>query len=179
MMLQLKGKRVLLRRPLEADFEEFARQAEASVGFHKGLVAPPREQNSFGEYIEKGQSKTNEHFLICDRGDKTILGAINLSQIFYGSFECAYLGYYLFKDYSGKGFMSEALNLVLEFAFDELGLHRLEANIQPWNKNSIRLVERTGFKKEGFSEKYLRIEGKWRDHERWAIIREDFAKTND
>jgi [ribosomal protein S5]-alanine N-acetyltransferase len=72
--------------------------------------------------------------------------------------------------------MTEGLALVLRHAFRSLGLHRLEANIQPGNHPSRRLVRGLGFRKEGFSPRYLKIGGHWRDHERWAIIREAWAR---
>lgn len=72
--------------------------------------------------------------------------------------------------------ITAALQLVLRHAFDTLRLHRLEANIQPGNKASIALVRRAGFTREGFSRRYLKINGHWRDHERWAILREDWLE---
>ncbi len=69
--------------------------------------------------------------------------------------------------------MTDAMKTLLGFAFGELGLHRAEANIQPNNRSSIELVKRCGFTKEGYSRKYLMIDDEWRDHERWAILRED------
>ena len=92
-----------------------------------------------------------------------------------GSLRSGYLGYYAFSGCEGRGLMSERLQLVVAQAFGPLGLHRLEANIQPGNTASLRLVERVGFVKEGFSEKYLHINGEWRDHERWAITSEKFV----
>jgi ribosomal-protein-alanine N-acetyltransferase len=102
------------------------------------------------------------------------VGSINLSQIFLGSFRNAYLGYYVGAQYSGQGYMTEAFQLMLRYAFDKLKLHRLEANIQPQNVASIALVKRAGFVREGYSRRYLKISGRWRDHERWAIIVEDW-----
>ena len=74
-----------------------------------------------------------------------------------------------FAPFASQGYMTEALGLVVRYAFRGLKLHRLEANIQPGNEDSIRLAKRCGFVKEGFSPAYLKIGGRWRDHERWAI----------
>jgi ribosomal-protein-alanine N-acetyltransferase len=90
----------------------------------------------------------------------------------------AYLGYYLFTGFEGRGLMTEALTVVMGFCFSEIGLHRLEANIQPQNEASKRLVEECGFINEGYSRKYLKIGDEWRDHERWAIIAEDWDTKN-
>ena len=98
-----------------------------------------------------------------------------MSQIFLGNFRNAYLGYSAFVPFAGQGYMTEALRLVLGEAFGPLGLHRLEANIQPENRSSIALVRRCGFEREGFSPRYLKVGGRWRDHERWAIDRERWA----
>ena len=101
-------------------------------------------------------------------------GVYNISQIFYGHFRSAYLGYYAFAPFAGQGYMREGLQLVLRHAFGPLGLHRLEANIQPENAPSIALVAGAGFRLEGLSPRYLKIGGRWRDHERWAILAEEF-----
>jgi ribosomal-protein-alanine N-acetyltransferase len=77
--------------------------------------------------------------------------------------------------FQGRGLMREALSLVLTTAFDEMGLHRLEANIQPGNARSRALAQGLGFRQEGFSPRYLRIGGEWRDHERWAILAEEWT----
>ncbi len=97
----------------------------------------------------------------------------NLSQIFYGPFRSAYLSYYAFVPFARKGYMREGLEAVLTHAFVDLRLHRLEANIQPDNVASAALVRGAGFRLEGFSPRYLRIRGVWRDHDRWAITAED------
>jgi ribosomal-protein-alanine N-acetyltransferase len=102
------------------------------------------------------------------------VGALELSQIVMGVFRSAYLGYYLGAPYAGQGLMSEAIALVLTHAFTEMGLHRVEANIQPDNTASLALVAKLGFVREGYSRRYLKIRGRWRDHERWAILVEDW-----
>jgi ribosomal-protein-alanine N-acetyltransferase len=106
--------------------------------------------------------------------DKRIVGAINLSQIFLGPFRSAYLGYYIGAAFAGQGYMTAGLQLMLEYSFRQLKLHRLEANVQPHNVASIALVKRAGFTREGYSRRYLKIGGRWRDHERWAILIEDW-----
>ena len=90
-----------------------------------------------------------------------------------GPFRSAYLGYYAFVAHQGRGHMSEGLRLVLRRAFGRLGLHRVEANVHPGNTSSRALVRRLGFRREGFSRRYLKVAGRWRDHERWALLRED------
>ncbi len=174
--MQIDGKRIILRFPEINYAEEFISQSKSSRKFHHGLVNPPNDLEGFREFIKRNDSDANRCFLICKKDDEAIIGMINLSQIFYKGFQNAYLGYYLFAEFTGKGFMSDALKLVLKFAFEDLKLHRLEANIQPHNTASINLIKRNGFTKEGFSRKYLNIGGKWCDHERWAIIREDWRK---
>lgn len=73
--------------------------------------------------------------------------------------------------------MTDALQLALRYAFKNLKLHRIEANIQPENDDSKRLAARAGFRLEGFSPRYLKVVGRWRDHERWAISREDWERN--
>jgi ribosomal-protein-alanine N-acetyltransferase len=109
---------------------------------------------------------------VCDETGE-ICGVMNLSEVVRGSFQSAYLGYYALAPHAGKGMMSLGLGLVLDRAFGELGLHRVEANIQPKNRRSIELVKRAGFRCEGLSPRYLKIAGRWRDHERWAITAEE------
>ena len=135
-------------------------------------VVPPASRAQFSAYLRRARRRTERAFLVCRREDRAIAGVINVSQIFHGNFCSAYLGYYAGAPFMGKGYMREGLLLVLRHAFDTLGLHRLEANIQPANRASIRLVKRIGFRREGFSPRYLKILGRWRDHERWAITAE-------
>jgi len=97
---------------------------------------------------------------------------VNVSEIVGGAFRSGYLGYYAFVPHAGQGLLREGLALVIADAFRRLRLHRLEANIQPTNRASIRLVRGQGFTREGFSRRYLKIHGRWRDHERWAILAE-------
>lgn len=175
--LRIKGKKVFLRYVASEDFDEMMQLFLESRKFYKGLVSPPDDRGEFENYVARNDEDASEFFVICRNEDEKIVGAINLSQIFRKVFQNAYLGYSLGVNYTGNGFMTEAINLILKFAFKDLKLHRIEANIQPHNSASIEVVKRCGFSREGFSPKYLKIGGKWRDHERWAIIKENWRKS--
>ncbi|MEU5399989.1 GNAT family N-acetyltransferase [Streptomyces sp. NPDC005963] len=113
-----------------------------------------------------------------------LAGFININNIVHGSFRCGALGYGAFGHAVGRGLLSEALDLVVRHAFGPLGLHRLEANIQPANHASLALVRRAGFRLEGLSPAFLHVDGAWRDHERWALTSEmvegpSFASSED
>lgn len=109
-------------------------------------------------------------FLVCLRDSESIAGVINITNIVLGLFRSGYLGYYAFAGHEGQGLMREGMQAVVCHAFKVLKLHRLEANIQPDNLASIALVKSCGFSREGYSPRYLKIGGRWRDHERWAIL---------
>ena len=102
-----------------------------------------------------------------------VAGVVNLNEVVAGAFQSAYLGYYGMVALARRGMMTEAVRLAAAHAFGALGLHRLEANIQPGNLRSVALVKRLGFRLEGFSPRYLRIGGEWRDHERWALLADE------
>jgi ribosomal-protein-alanine N-acetyltransferase len=172
----ISGGIVYLRYPEIGDFEEFTELNKSSVAFHKGLVNPPKDKGTFDAFLQKNDHATNESLLICEKRSKLIAGAVNLSQIFRAGFQNAYLGYYLGEKFAGIGIGTEAIALILKFSFEVLNLHRIEANIQPHNLASIAVVKKNRFVKEGFSKNYLQIEGKWRDHERWAIVNENWKK---
>ena len=165
---------MLLRRPAAGDRDAFVALSRESARFHRGLAAPPRTDHQFDAFVERCRGEAYEGFLICRVVDGSILGSIALSEIVRGHFLSAYLGYQIAARFAGQGFMTEALQLALRFAFRELGLHRVEANIQPGNDPSIALVRRAGFTLEGLSRRYLKIGGRWRDHERWALLREEW-----
>ena len=172
---QLTGKSVVLRLPQPEDFAELIEMNKRSIQFHRGLVAPPMDQADFDLYMERSRRDDCRLFLIWRKTNPAIVGSINLSQIFRGGFQNAYLGYYVGAPYAGRGYATEALQLILRYAFKELKLHRIEANIQPGNVASVALVRRAGFVQEGFSRRYLKIAGRWRDHERWAITAEEWS----
>ena len=146
--------------------------ARASRDLHRPWVSTPMTSIRFRAYLKaKSNDRNLAYFAFVGRD---IVGVINVSEIVRGLFRSAYLGYYVFSPHDGRGLMTAALSQVITRAFRRHGLHRLEANIQPSNVASIRLVRRLGFRREGFSRRYLKIGGKWRDHERWAITREEW-----
>ena len=111
---------------------------------------------------------------VLDGEDQALAGVINFSEIVRGAFESAYVGYFAFAPLEGQGYMSEGFALALDFAFRDFGLHRVEANVQPDNARSLALVERLGFTREGYSRRYVKIAGRWRDHVRYAMLAEDW-----
>jgi ribosomal-protein-alanine N-acetyltransferase len=170
------GERTFLRRARDRDAHEFVQLMHASAELHRPWSFPPTEQEDFRALVDRARTDDFELLLLCRRGDDAILGFFNLSQIFRGPFMNAYLGYAVGQPHAGQGYMAEGIELVLRHAFESMGLHRLEANIQPGNAASIALAKGAGFRLEGFSPRYLKIDGQWRDHERWAILAEERAR---
>jgi [ribosomal protein S5]-alanine N-acetyltransferase len=166
--------RVEVRPPQPGDMEPYTALARRSRRFHAGLVAPARNAVDFAALLRRAEGTEFAAFLLIRRSDGALLGAANLSQIFRGGFQSAYLGYWIGAPYANQGYMSEGLSLVLSATFGALRLHRVEANIQPQNLPSRRLVQALGFRLEGYSPRYLKIGGRWRDHERWALLREEW-----
>ena len=164
---------LLLRTPTAADADDFLDFVRVNRRFHRPWVYPPATRPAYLAYVRRCQRDDFAGFLVRRADDHALIGVFNLSQIFRGGFQNAYLGYYGSLLVSGRGYMTEGLCHLVKYAFHHMKLHRLEANIQPGNAASVALVKRCGFRKEGFSPRYLKVGGKWRDHERWAITRED------
>jgi len=142
--------------------------------FHAGRATPPCDAAAFRALLRRNRNSPYQYWLIIRRADEAILGAIEVSQIVHGKFRSAYLGYHIGAAFARQGYMREALTLAITRAFRGLRLHRLEANIQPENRASINLVKQLGFRREGYSPRYLKIAGRWRDHERWAILADEW-----
>lgn len=146
-----------------------------SRAYHEPWIQPFTTLDGFEEWFGTLFTSANVGFVARDLTSGGIVGVTNLSQIFLKGFQSAYLSYYGMAAFAGCSFMTEAVRLTVDHAFGEVGLHRLEANIQPGNMPSIALAKRAGFHKEGFSPRYLRISGVWRDHERWALLADGSA----
>lgn len=162
--------RVLLQPVTAADEAEFLAAVARSRALHGRWVAPASTPARFAALVERMQGPLNHGFVVRQRASGALVGWIELTNIVRGVFLNAYVGYYAFEGQQGQGLMREGLQLAARRAFGPLRLHRLEANIQPDNLASIRLVQACGFEHEGFSPRYLKIRGRWRDHERWALL---------
>jgi len=162
--------RIVLRYPSTDDQGEFLAAVRRSVQIHRPWVRPPTSAAKYREYLRRHDEKTQWNFLVCRKDTGALVGVINISNAVRGTFHSAYLGYYVFAGHERQGLMRQGLQAVIRHAFRKLKLHRLEANIQPTNVASVALVRSCGFSKEGFSPRYLKISGRWRDHERWAIL---------
>lgn len=173
-MLARGSGRVYLRAPRPSDQREFIALMQASSDFHRPWASAPTSEERFSSYLADSGRGDFEAMLVCRCEDDAIVGFFNLSHITRGALQSAYLGYAVGSPYSRQGFMREGLDLVLRHAFLDLHLHRVEANIQPGNGASIALARGAGFRREGFSRRYLKIGGRWRDHERWAILADDW-----
>lgn len=166
--------RVKLVRPAKRHASDFVDAVKRSKKLHRNLVTPIETEEAYLRFVNRCRSPQSANFFVvhCDSHD--LIGAINIENIVRGYFQSAFLGYYALTPYAGLGLMREGLMQVLDHAYGELKLHRLEANIQPSNSRSIELVKSLGFKLEGYSPKYLKISGRWRDHERYALLKDDW-----
>lgn len=161
---------LVLRSPTLEDKSALQDAYLMSCSFHEPWTFAPEDWDAY--IAHEGR------YLVVERESGVLVGTFNISGIIRGWFQSAYLGYEVFAPFQGQGCMSKAFPLLLNEAFGNLNLHRLEANIQPDNKASIRLVEKQGFVKEGFSRQYLRIGGgEWKDHERWALLNPHWSEV--
>lgn len=167
---------VIIREITSEDKEMFLCAMQSSHALHHPWVKAPITPEEFDEYFSRYQKPNQKSYLLLS--DNNLAGVFNISEIVRGYFQNAYLGFYAVAAYAGKGYMSTGLKLILTKVFKDIGLHRLEANIQPENTRSIWLVKKNGFRYEGFSPRYLRVNGVWQGHEHWAMTYEDFIKDN-
>ena len=176
----LEGKRVHLRPPRRGDERAFIAQAARSRVLHRRWVQPPDTPETFAAYVQRYRrlhaDARQVGFLVLRSEDNALAGVVNFSEIVRGAFQSAYVGYYAFAPLVGHGYMSEAFALALDFAFGPLDLHRIEANVQPANGRSLALVERIGFVREGYSRRYVKIGGRWRDHVRFALLADEWVR---
>jgi [ribosomal protein S5]-alanine N-acetyltransferase len=175
------AERVVLRAPQNADFVDWAALREASRDFltpwEPTWPADDLTRASFRRrikrYTEDQRGDLAYPFFIFDKTDSMLVGGLTLTNIRRGCAQAASLGYWMGAAYARQGFMTAAVSAVLPFAFGTLRLHRVEAACIPANVASIRLLERTGFRREGFARQYLCIDGVWQDHLLFARLKDD------
>jgi ribosomal-protein-alanine N-acetyltransferase len=163
------SRRVTLRHLTKPDQNEFLDLVNASTELHRPWMSLPSTPELYEAYLTRYEQPDEEAVLICVRGSGAIAGVVNINSIIRGRFQSGSIAYAAFAPSAGQGYMSEGLTLVVRYAFEQLRLHRLEAQIQPDNHASLKLVRGVGFRHEGCSPELLYIDGAWRDHERWAI----------
>ena len=176
----ITGPRVYLRPPRIDDTGAFLAAVRASRTLHGPWTKPPSTKARYEQWVRRfgsrGDASAHAGFLVLRNDDHALVGVFNFSEIVRGAFMSAYLGYMGFLPHAGQGYMTEGMALALDVAFRKLKLHRVEVNIQPTNARSLALAQRIGFTREGFSRRYVKIAGRWRDHVRYAILAEDWAK---
>ena len=163
-----------LAPPSPADANEFIAAARESAALHRPWLSAPDSPERFTAYLTRTAREDQAGYLIRHRDCGGLIGYVNINNIVWGALRSGYLGYASFRSHARRGLMTAGLGAVVTDAFSSLGLHRLEANIQPDNAPSLNLVRRLGFRREGFSPRYLIIDGQWRDHERWTMLAEDW-----
>jgi [ribosomal protein S5]-alanine N-acetyltransferase len=175
--VELRGERILLRRLTNEDATALLAFAKENRAFLEQWE-PEREDAFFTLDAQIADVEASAADEAADRryqfgvfAGNQLVGRIAMSQIVRGVFQNAYLGYSIGERWNGRGFATEAVGLVLGFAFDELGLHRVQAAVMPRNAGSIRVLEKNGFREEGYAVGYLCINGVWEDHRIFARLR--------
>lgn len=163
-----------LRKPVVADSAEVVGRVLASRRHLEPFVYGPVDDSQYRAWIARGDRADTEQFLVCRRDDDAVAGFVNLNVITRGALMSCAAGWASFLPHAGTGHLTTGVGLALEVAFTQLGLHRVEANIQPANERSRALAVRCGFRLEGFSPRFLRVGDDWRDHERWAVLSDEW-----
>ncbi len=179
--LRLERSRVYLRFPVQRDWRNWAALRAESRDF----LAPweptwaydALTRGAFRRRLKMYKTEMRQgvtySFLIFRRVDDVLLGGITLSNLRRGVAQSATLGYWIGSPHGNQGYMTESLAALLEFAFSRIGLHRVEAACLPANEASRRLLLRSGFREEGYAREFLRISGRWQDHQLFAILRDN------
>jgi len=177
----LETTRLILRTIEPSDAEKYLQYLIRNKKFLEEWE-PKREESDYS--IEKIESQINDEnkrsldkksylFLILNKKSEEIIGTIKISNIILGPFLSCYLGYKLSDAYINNGYMTEAVLAIKDYCFNDLGLHRIEANVMPRNVRSQKVLLKSGFVCEGISKKYLKINGVWEDHEHYVVLNED------
>lgn len=179
--LEVAGRRVRMRPPVAADYAAWARLRAQSRAFLKPWEPTwPSDDLSRRAYRARLRRYARDRradalypLFVFRRADDCLIGGITLSNVRRGVAQTATIGYWIGQPYANQGYMSDAVDAVVDHAFEELALHRLEAACLPTNEPSIRLLKRCGFIREGYARRYLKIDGAWADHLLFAILAGD------
>lgn len=182
----LAGPRVKLRLPRKGDFQRWAQLRRESRAFltpwEPRWTVDELDRSAWRERLRRYRHEFNSGasvpLLIFDVDSGDLVGGITLSNIRYGVAQMASVGYWVGEKHAGKGLMVEALQLVVDHAFDTLRLHRVEAACIPDNNRSVRVLEKAGFAREGLLRSYLKINGIWQDHVLYARVAESHVPAN-
>lgn len=180
--IHVETARLLLRTPVASDREAFLAARATNQTYlqpWEPLRAPESPDEGFARLLASAESDTTQRTFVFSRNGE-LLGGVSISNIARGPFQNATIGYWLVETAQGKGYMQEAVLAMLAHAFKAahaggLGLHRVECNVMPRNARSIALARRVGFREEGFSPRYLQINGVWEGHLRFAMTAEDWV----
>lgn len=176
--------RLLLRAPRTGDVGEVRRMLRHNNEYLKPWTPasrPGEDPTSITEVSktilrqrrEWKHGRTFVMMIATQREPNRFIGKLALNGVMRGAMHGAYLGYFMDVDQQGKGYVTEAIKGLLDFAFGPLALHRIQAAIMPRNAKSLRVIEKLGFRREGYAERYLQIAGKWEDHILFARTREE------
>jgi ribosomal-protein-alanine N-acetyltransferase len=174
------GERVVLRAPRLSDVTPWAALERANAEHTAATrpapapgvdrAAPPEVRATILRHRDDWvRDHVYTFFIAMRQRGEPLVGRVAFSAVVRGSFQNAYLGYWIDQDSQGRGLMTEALDLALGFAFGPLGLHRVQAAVMPSNEASQRVLEKCGFRREGLALRYLCLAGKWEDHAIFAI----------
>lgn len=176
--MRIPGSTIYLKPPSDRDFDVWAELRQASRDFlvpweptwPRDALTKANWRRRLRHYAEEWHDGTSYSFLVFRDGGDELLGGITLSNVRRGVAQTGTIGYWVGAPHARKGIMTEVVNVLLRFAFDELGLHRVEAACLPTNTASRRLLEKCGFRLEGYAAQYLKINGEWEDHVLFAML---------
>ncbi len=181
----LRSGSVYLRHPIPADYPAWKHVRETSRGFltpwEPTWGATELEKTAFRRrlrrYAQEIRADTGYPFFIFRQSDHQLLGGLTLAFVRRGVTQTATLGYWMGVSYAGQGYMTQAVRAAVQYAFDTLQLHRIEAACLPNNAASVRLLEKTGFTREGYARSYLCIADRWQDHLLYGLVSGDRIGT--